>query len=262
MENKMDYGQPVVNRNNQMRQEDTIDLVEVFYLLLGHFWQIILCVLAGGVLAFAITYFMIAPKYTAEAKIYIVSASNDSVVNLSDLQLGSQLTADYKELMLSRPVLEEVLKELKIPMSYQALRNMISVTNTKDTRILKISATSTYPRRAADIANELSRQAIKHLPKIMECDPPNMVEEAVVPTQKTSPSYSKNTMLGAMAAAVLYCGILIVGYLMNDTFNTPDDVERYFGVRPLASIPEGNLGDFNKKKKKGKLIRFFLKKER
>lgn len=241
---------------------EAIDLVEVFYLMLEHFWQIALCVLAGGIIAFAVTYFCITPQYTASAKIYIVSASNDSVVNLSDLQLGSQLTADYQDLMLSRPILEEVVDRLELNMTYQQLAKMISITNSKDTRILKVSVTSASPRQAADIANELSRQAIIYLPKIMECDEPNMVEDAIMPTQKTSPSYSKNTMMGAMLAAVLYCGYLLVRYMMNDTFITPDDVERYFGVRPLASIPEGNLGEFNKKKKKGKLLRLFLKKER
>lgn len=259
MENKTDYGTPVIQNRNQARTEDTIDLVEVFYLMLEHFWQIVLCTLAGGIVAFAVTHFLITPQYSASAKIYIVSASNNSVVNLSDLQLGSQLTADYKDLMLSRPILEEVIEQLDLSMGYQQLSSMINIVNNKDTRILKISVTSTSPKQAADIANELSRQAIIFLPKIMECDEPNVVEEAIVPKYKISPSYSKNTMLGAMGAAVLYCSYLLIRYLMNDTFMTPDDVERYFGVRPLATIPEGNLGGFNAKRKRGKLTRLFLK---
>ena len=47
---------------------------------------------------------------------------------------------------------------------------------------------------------------------------------------------------------------------MNDTLTTPDDVYKYFGIQPLAVIPEGDLGAFNteyrkssdKKKKKSK----------
>ncbi|MGK5436959.1 hypothetical protein ACSNNV_17015, partial [Faecalibacterium prausnitzii] len=42
--------------------------------------------------------------YQASSSIYVVSASNNSIVNLTDLQIGSQLTADYQELMLSRPL--------------------------------------------------------------------------------------------------------------------------------------------------------------
>lgn len=81
----------------------------------------------------------------------------------------------------------------------------------------------------------------------------NLVEEAVPPTSKASPSYSKNIVLGGMIGAVLCCGVLVLQYLMNDTFMTPDDVERYLGIQPLATIPEGNLGDFNQDKKRGRL---------
>ena len=78
--------------------EDEIDLVELFYLLWGHAWQIILCLVVGAGIAFGVTKFLITPKYEATSSIYIVSASNNSVVNLTDLQIGAQLTADYQEL--------------------------------------------------------------------------------------------------------------------------------------------------------------------
>ena len=81
--------------------EDEIDLVELFYLLWGHAWQIALCLFVGAGIAFGVTKFLITPKYEATSSIYIVSASNNSVVNLSDLQIGAQLTADYQELILS-----------------------------------------------------------------------------------------------------------------------------------------------------------------
>ena len=54
----------------------------------------------------------------------------------------------------------------------------------------------------------------------------------------------------ALLGAILCCTVLLVRYLMNDTFVTPDDVARYFGIQPLATIPEGDLGDFNKQTRK------------
>lgn len=238
---------------------DVIDLVEIFYLLLGHFWQIVLSLILGAVAAFLYTYFMVTPLYTASSQIYIVSASNNSVVNLSDLQVGSQLTADYQDLMLSRPLLQDVIDNLSLNMSHQQLASMVNISNKNDTRILKVSVTSSDPAQAAAISNELSKQAIEYLPDIMECEQPNLVENAEVPTQKVSPSYRKNTMMGGLALCALYCGILLLRYLMNDTFMTPDDVERYFGVRPLATIPEGNLDGKTKKKKKKSLLTYFMK---
>lgn len=239
-------------QTNRSRARTEVDLVEVFYLFWGHIWQILLCLLGGAAIAFAVTYFFIVPQYQATARIYIVSASNDSVVNLSDLQVGASLTADYQELLLSRPLLQDVVSNLSLDMDYKQLEDMVSISNTTDTRILKIVVTSPDPQQAADIANELVNQASIYLPQIMETDSPNLVESAVPPTQKSSPSYSRNTILGAMLGAILCCAVLLVRYLMNDTFVTPDDIVKYFGVQPLATIPEGDLGDFNKQSRKKK----------
>lgn len=241
-------------QQSQVRPKTTteVDLVEVFYLFWGNWWKILLSLILGAGIAFAATYFLIIPQYEASARIYIVSASNDSVVDLSDLQIGTSLTADYQELLLSRPLLQDVINNLGLQMDYHALERMISITNTTDTRILRILVTGPDPQQAADIANELVNQASIYLPNVMETDPPNLVESAIVPTEASSPSYSRNTVLGALLGAILCCSILLIRYLMNDTFVTPDDIARYFGIQPLATIPEGDLGDFNKQNRKKK----------
>lgn len=236
---------PIVQRPEAV---DEIDLVELFYLLWGHAWQIILCLVVGAGIAFGVTKCLITPMYQATSSIYIVSASNNSVVSLTDLQIGAQLTADYQELILSRPLLEDVIENLELTngegqlMSTGALSQMITITNTEDTRILKVTVTSPDPQESADIANELIDQACIYLPQIMETEEPNLVEEAIPPTQKSSPSTAKNVVLGGLLGACLACGVLVIRYLMNDTFMTPDDVAKYLGVQPLAVIPEANWG--------------------
>lgn len=232
------------------QQEDEIDLVELFYLLLGHLLQIIACIIVGGAAAFAYTYFMVIPMYQATAKMYIVSASSSSLVNLSDLQLGTQLTSDYQELMLSRPLLEDAVDALELDLSARSLSGFVSIGNPDGTRILTITVTYPEPELAADIANEIAHQATIYLPRVMEGPSPNIYEDAVAPTGKSSPSYSRNTLLGAMALAVVYCGILVVRFLMDDSFKTPEDVSRYLGVQPLAMVPEGKFkGNHNKRKR-------------
>ena len=186
---------------------------------------------------------------------YVVSASNNSIVNLTDLQIGTQLTADYQELMLSRPLLESVIDNLDLEMTVSALEGEISVTNTNDTRIMTVTVTDADPEQAADIANEVIRQAKIYLPKIMETETPNVVEDAVVPTHRSSPSYSKNTVLGALVGAVLCCAVYVVQFLLNDTFETPDDIAKYFGTQPLATIPEGDGVNEKEEKKKNMLVR-------
>ena len=236
------------------QQEDEIDLVELFYLLWGHMLQIIVCVIVGGAAAFAYTYFIVTPLYQTTSKMYVASATYNSVVDIYDMQLGSQLALDYQQLILSRPLMEDVAEALELDVRPETIASMVSVYNPEETRILTITVTCPDPQLAADLANEIAYQASVHLPRIMESPAPNIYEDALVPEQKTSPSYSRNTLLGAMVLAVVYCGILVVRYLMDDSFTTPEEVNRCFGVQPLAVIPEGNLGSRRSKhaQEKGK----------
>ena len=126
---------------------------------------------------------------------------------------------------------------------------MISISNPNDTRILNITVTSLEPELAERIANEMADLGITWLPKVMDSSAPNLAEEAIIPENKISPSLSKNTMLGGLLFAVLYVGILIVKYLLNDTIRSAEEMEQYFGITPLAVIPEE--GNTSKKKKRG-----------
>ena len=232
--------------------EDEIDLVELFYLLWGHMLQIIACVIVGGAAAFAYTCFMVTPMYQATAKMYVASATYNSIVDIYDMQLGSQLALDYQQLILSRPLMEDVAEALELDVRPETIASMVSVYNPEETRILTITVTCPDPQLAADLANEIAYQAGIHLPRIMESPAPNIYEDALVPKQKSSPSYSRNTLLGAMALAVVYCGILVVRYLMNDSFTTPEEINRCFGVQPLAVIPEGKMDAGRSKHAHGK----------
>ena len=45
--------------------------------------------------------------------------------------------------------------------------------------------------------------------------------------------------------------------MLNDTFETPDDIAKYFGTQPLATIPEGEGMNGEEEKKKNALTRKF-----
>ena len=182
------------------QQEDVIDLVELFYLMWSHMLQIIACVLLGGAAAFAYTYFLVTPQYQATAKMYVVSST--SLLNVNNLSISSELAIDYQELILSRQLLENVIDELNVDMTASQLASMISIENPTDTRILSVTVTNPDPQLAADLANEVSQQAVIFFERVMESPPPNVYEDAIVPTTKSSPSYSRNTLLGALLGCI------------------------------------------------------------
>ena len=112
-----------MNQENQLTEQNSeeteIDLLEIFYLLRAKLVWLILAFVIGGVIAGSITHFLITPKYTATAKMYMISASSGSVLDLSDFNIGTSLSQDYTELIKIRPVFNEVIDNLNLDMEYE-----------------------------------------------------------------------------------------------------------------------------------------------
>lgn len=244
---------------DRTEQEAEIDLIDLAWALLDKIHYIVLCFLIGAVIMNAYSYFLVRPTYKSTAKMYVVSASKNSVVDLDALNIGTSLTADYEQLMLSYPVLEQVINKLNLDMDSDTLAKMITLENPTDTRILNINVVSTDPKSARDIANTLMDVSVDYLPKTMSTNAPNVAQKAKLADHKDGPSYTKYTMIGALAGAFLYCMYLVVKYLMDDTIHTADDMEKYFDIVPLAVIPDVEELASEKQQKKGKLDKGFSK---
>lgn len=256
---KEDVRSSFADRTEQEAEIDLIDLIDLAWALLDKIHYIVLCFLIGAVIMNAYSYFLVRPTYKSTAKMYVVSASKNSVVDLDALNIGTSLTADYEQLMLSYPVLEKVINKLNLDMDSDTLAKMITLENPTDTRILNINVVSTDPKSARDIANTLMEVSVDYLPKTMSTNAPNVAQKAKLADHKDGPSYTKYTMIGALAGAFLYCMYLVVKYLMDDTIHTADDMEKYFDIVPLAVIPDVSELASEKQQKKGKLEKGFSK---
>lgn len=244
---------------DRTEEETEIDLIDLAWALLDKIHYIVLCFLIGAVIMNAYSYFLVRPTYKSTAKMYVVSASKNSVVDLDALNIGTSLTADYEQLMLSYPVLEQVINKLNLDMDSDTLAKMITLENPTDTRILNINVVSTDPKSARDIANTLMDVSVDYLPKTMSTNAPNVAQKAKLADHKDGPSYTKYTVIGALAGAFLYCMYLVVKYLMDDTIHTADDMEKYFDIVPLAVIPDVSELASEKQQKKEKLEKGFSK---
>lgn len=228
----------IKDRNDEEMEIDLLELFS-FYMtklkwLIGAF---LLCALIAGLC----TQFLITPLYTATAKMYMVSAGSQSVVDLTDLNIGQSISNDYVELLKTRPIVESVIKEQDLEYSYKDLLKMLDLSVIQDTRIIVINATSAEPEEAMNIANALAEKGVSELPKLMETPEPHIAEYAVVPINKSSPSLTKNTMIGALIGLLVMLAIFTVQFLMDDTFKTAEDIQKEFGVMPLTVIPEGKI---------------------
>ena len=246
----------MIEGSKAMRDEETeIDLQEIFGLLLQRLWLLLICGLAGGAIAFCISFFLIVPEYESTTSVYILNKNNNSnTVTYSDLQLGSQLTKDYAQLITSRNVLEAVIETCQLADSYVSLKDRVNVNAVSDTRLIAIKVTDTDPIMAQMIANEIRKVAAVRIKEVMDIQAVNVVDEANLPTAPVSPSVPKWTAIGLLMGMMLCAAIIIIRFLLDDTIKTAEDVDRYLQLSTLAMIPviENPEDAVKKKRRKGK----------
>lgn len=241
--------------------EMEIDLLELFFELKKRIWIILAALVIGSGVAGVFSKVVLTPQYSSTAMMYILSKET-TLTSLADLQIGSQLTKDYKVIVTSRPVLEKVMENLGMDGGYRNLKRRITIDNPTDTRILNISVEDPDPQMAKAIVDEVAMVSSEYIAEIMEMTPPKIIENGEIATTKSSPNVKKNTMLGGLAAVVVVCGIIVLRVIMNDTIRTEDDVEKYLGLTVLAAIPLREEDAKKKRKPLAKAGKFRSKKQK
>ncbi len=223
----------------EKQYDDVIDLKAVLLEWKKGWWMIAAAMAAGVVAAVLFSKVVLSPVYQSSSMLYVLSKET-TLTSLADLQMGTQLTQDYKVLVTSRPVLDAVTEELGLDMTYEELRAGISIDNPTDTRILTITVENQDPLMAKTLVDCISQTASAYIGSIMEMVPPKIVEEGQIPEYPSSPNVRRNAALGGLAGAALVCGALTLMVILNDTIRTEEDVEHYLGLTTLALVPERN----------------------
>lgn len=238
--------------NRRENDEIEIDLLEVFQILLGRIWLILSVGLFFALFCFMVSAFLLVPEYESTTKIYILNKTDDASVTYSDVQMGTQLTKDYAELINSRYVLEEVIQKLGLGMEYKELLKKVHVNTPTDTRIVSITVEDTVPAQAMNIANCIREVASNHIQNVMDIEAVNVVESANMPTEKSSPSIVGWMLAGGAVGILFMCILTLAGYLLDDTIKSSEDVEKYLSLSTLALIPVTAETEKSGKKRTGK----------
>lgn len=238
----------VTNNNDEIE----IDLGEVFHLVISKLGVIILSGILLGVLSIIGTMLFITPKYESTTKIMVLNKQDNNTLTSADMQTSTQLTKDYAELIQSRTVLEGVIAQLNLDMTYKEMLNKVSVETSSDSRIVSISVTDEDPYTASEIANAVRDMAAEHIQSVMDIEAVNVVDTANIPNEKANPSLAKNGVIGGLLGVIIAMAAVIIIYLTNDTIKVEEDVERYLGLSVLGSIPFSEKESRSKKKKSRK----------
>ena len=224
-----------------MKEQNMME-IDVFQLL-KILWKrkvliALVAIVTGGV-AFAYSSFIVKPEYTSTTRIYVVNRNQGDKPGLTnqDLQAGSYLVKDYREIILSQDVLEKVATDLKLDLPSKGLASKIKVTVPADTRIVSISVTDRAPEEASRIANSLREVAAQKIISVTRVSDVTTLEEARPATSPSSPNIRRNTMIGFLAGAVVMIVAVLLIELLDTRVKRPEDVEDVMQIALLGVVP-------------------------
>lgn len=221
-------------------KEITIDIVQLFKILWKKKIAIILTAIVAAVLAFGVSSFVLTPEYSSTTRIYVVNRNQSENAGLTnqDLQAGSYLVKDYKEIILSQDVLEKVISNLKLEQSGKGLSKKIQVTVPVDTRIVSIVVKDDQPEEASRIANALREVAAEKIIKVTRVSDVTTLEEARPALTPSSPNIRRNTVLAFLVGGVAMIVSVLLLELLDDRVKRPEDVEEVMQVALLGIVPD------------------------
>ena len=226
--------------NNQENQAVEIDVFAMLKTLWKRKFSIVLVALVFAIAAFGYSAFLAKKEYQSTSRIYVVSRQNqdNNALTNSDLQAGSYLVKDYREIILSQNVLSQAIEELKLDMTPAELSKKISVSVPTDTRILSITAKDGDPKEAARIANGLRNVAAEKIIAVTKVSDVTTLDEAEVPQTPSSPNIRRNVFLGFIAGAGLMVVLMVVVEVLDDRVKRPEDIEELMGLTLLGIVPD------------------------
>lgn len=242
-----------------IQREDVIeiDLREILDFLISKILYILITGAVFAVAALAVNVVLISPKYTSTTSMYVLNRQTNESVTSSDIQSSTYLTNDYMKMCESRTVIESVIANLGLDRTYEEVLEDTKVTTASDTRVISISFTDEDPYLARDMANAIRTVAAEHIQNIMNTEAVNVVDEANIPTRKSSPKTKRNVIIAGLLGILLAVAFYGVIFMTNDKIITSEDIERYLGLSILGTLPleKQEVKDKKSRKKKMKKMR-------
>ena len=219
--------------------EETIDLMELARLLWAHIVQIVAVAVAAALISLLVCMFVLTPKYQASVNMIVNTRQEGTATFTSDnFNTAKNLISTYAVIIKGNTVLNEVIDELDLDMTYEQLYKMVVVDSVDSTQIMKVTVTDTDAERAGEIVQTIADIVPDVLVEKVEAGSCKTVSDVVINPNKVFPQTKKYVALAGVLGAVVVCAILVLEHLLHDTVVDDDDVQKKLGLPVLGLIPE------------------------
>lgn len=225
-------------RNDEMQ----IDFQRIWAALLHKKWLILLSAVVMAVVVFFVTLFFITPQYESSAMFYVnnyaqMSESTGSITS-SDISASKNLVDSYIVILNTRATLTEIIDYAGVNRTCEELEDMLDAASVNSTEIFQVVVKSPDPVEAAKIASAIAHVLPDRISSILEGTSANVVDEAQIATEPSSPSYLINTLVGFAVGLILSVCFVTLQSISDVTVHSQEDVEQNCDLTVLASVPD------------------------
>ena len=223
---------------------EELDLKQLFKIFWNKRLQIIAIVLVFLIIGSIYSFAFVKPKYKSYTTLVLaqsggVSNTDDAQgITQSDLTLNQKLVSTYSELVKTKNVLREVIKELSLTIEEEELRKNVTVSLVEDTELIKITVTNENALDAKNIANKIAKIFSERVSEIYNISNVYIVDEAEEATGPYNINHIKDIAIFMIIGLVVSVIYVLLTNLLDTTVKSAEDIEKELGITVLASIPE------------------------
>lgn len=223
--------------------EETIDLREYFQIIKKRFWVIALITAISVAVSLVMSFFVLKPVYEAKSTLIVNTEKNQDTQMITGDQFNvtQKLAVTYGEIIKSRTVLDNVIKNLKLDDEYESLVKNVSVSPIKDTQIISINVKDTNKEKAKDIANEIPKVFTKEAKRIAKANDIQVIDKAILPKNPIKPNKVMNVAIAAVLGVMVGLFVVFLREYLDNKLKTPQDIEKHLGLPILGVVPNESL---------------------
>ena len=230
-------------KDNPQNSEMEIDVKRLLNAVVQRAWLVGLVSVMCAVLVFIGTFFFVTPQYKSSAMFYVnnsdISVGGTSLnITASDISASRGLVDTYIVILNTRETLNYVIDYADVDMSCSQLQQMISAEAVEETEVFRVTVTHPDPYKAEKLANAIAQILPKRISSIVEGSYAKVVDSAVVPSSPSSPSYTKNTIIGFAVGLLVTIAVIVLREVLDVSIRKEEDIQQCCNHPVLASVPD------------------------
>ena len=219
--------------------EENIKIEDIFDSVIKRWKMILLITLAITLMVASISFFVIAPKYTANTKVFIGKENTKDVTyNSNDVQMYQKLLKTYAEIILTNDSVNKAIVTNNLNITSEAVLKSLTVTPRADTQILEIEYINTDKALAKEVVNSITNEFITSSKELIPNVNVKIIESVKMPEKPTSPNKKMNIGIAFLLGLMISVGLAFLLEFMDNTFKTKEQLQEILGIPVIGTIPD------------------------